>query len=148
MTGTNDLGQGHSPEELMSAVATLHKACHSAGVPTVAVAPPASSSASAKRSRFARLLRQWSHEQDQVLHFADAEVILPRSISCFWEADGIHFSPQGSTELGRYLAQELVHCLDDADSCMVQEHEDRTAVGPCTAVGASWFEGVLSAFMR
>mmetsp|Transcript_54432 Transcript_54432/g.100595 ORF Transcript_54432/g.100595 Transcript_54432/m.100595 type:complete len:242 (-) Transcript_54432:150-875(-) len=150
MSGTNDLGQGYSPEDTMHKVAALHKACHSAGIPTVAIAPPttACGAVQQKRARFARMLRQWSNEQDgKVLHYADAEAILPRSDSWFWESDGLHFTPRGSCELGRCLAHELAHCLDDMDNCSVQEHFYNTSVGNCTVVGTSWFEGVLSAFM-
>eukprot|EP00971_Amphidinium_carterae_P169184 3352074-Amphidinium_carterae.1 len=44
MAGTNDLGQGQAPEEILRNVIHLHQQCHAVGVATVAIAPPTISS--------------------------------------------------------------------------------------------------------
>jgi len=116
MAGTNDLAKGFSPEETMTAVAQLHEKCHMLGIKTVAVAPPAVVQHNIMRSRekLAGLLQRWSQSRaGRVALFIDAEHMVPRSHSHYWEPDGLHFSPAGSREFGRRLARALRLTLYD-----------------------------------
>lgn len=149
MAGTNDLGAGQSPEEVLRNVVQLHEQCHELGIATVAMAPPTviAGAPRQKRERFARMLQQWAGEQsDHVLHFADAEQILPRGLPEYWESDQLHFSPSGSRELGRQLARMLLPALDRLDLCAVEEsHGMATPQASCMAQ-ASWLQDMFSAF--
>jgi len=150
MAGTNDLGKGASPEEIVGKVADLHQMCHAAGVSTVAVAPPtvASGPLRQKRNRLAQLLQQWAQSRKgSVLQYVDAEDVLPRSASHLWEPDQFHFSPDGSTELGRQLARQLLPCLEQLPGCTENDYDMMQLKNASCAVNASWLEGMLSAFV-
>mmetsp|Transcript_45159 Transcript_45159/g.107452 ORF Transcript_45159/g.107452 Transcript_45159/m.107452 type:complete len:236 (+) Transcript_45159:75-782(+) len=119
MVGTNDLLYGQSPEQTMKNVIRLHKMCHSKGVATIALAPPQVlfGGLRQKRNRLASLLKEWSQRQssNEVIHYADAEDLVPRNPSGLWEPDQFHFSAHGSRELGRRLAEQLAKMWQEGE---------------------------------
>jgi len=117
MAGTNDLGAGAEIGRTQVHVARLHALCHDHGVPTVNVAPPASSSIlpmAQKRRGLADLMGKWARTTPDVLFHVDSEEIIPRSATGMWELDEIHFSARGSDELGRLLAPKIAAVLGQA----------------------------------
>lgn len=106
MAGTNDLTLMNKSEAIVKDLRNLHAACHSRGVPTVALAPP--SPQRAAQMEVANLLAQWVQTAQPVLTYANAEEFAPRSTKGFWDPDNVHLSPSGSAALGQRL---MVHLL-------------------------------------
>lgn len=126
MAGTNDLADEPEAAEVAQNLCLLHRACHAAGVPTVALSVPPSR-VSQKEAPLARLrrevnslLKQWAEGKGAhrpgrgknggtgVLLYVDTERLLPYDReSGLWEVDGLHFSRAGSRHLGERLAPLL-----------------------------------------
>lgn len=103
MAGTNDLGS-HVPVELIvQRVQALQRMCVERGVPTVIMGPPTTPQLARSKMQLSSMLSNWARSAPGVAAYFDAEELVPRQPQ-FWAADGLHFSPQGSAELGRRLA--------------------------------------------
>eukprot|EP00427_Karlodinium_veneficum_P009973 CAMPEP_0169091194 /NCGR_PEP_ID=MMETSP1015-20121227/16233_1 /TAXON_ID=342587 /ORGANISM="Karlodinium micrum, Strain CCMP2283" /LENGTH=299 /DNA_ID=CAMNT_0009151671 /DNA_START=96 /DNA_END=995 /DNA_ORIENTATION=- len=109
MAGTNDLLRMIGVQAIAHSVCQLHSMCHSMGVPTMMLAPP--SHIKKPRAALMRLLRKWSKCVPQVTAFIDPEQFIPRRVIANWDADGIHFSPLGSRNLGIGLGPDVVQIL-------------------------------------
>mmetsp|Transcript_11522 Transcript_11522/g.26733 ORF Transcript_11522/g.26733 Transcript_11522/m.26733 type:complete len:362 (+) Transcript_11522:132-1217(+) len=107
MLGTNDLGQGHSPETILNSISQMHAACHRHGIPTVAMAPPTIDHGATRsgRNQLASLLAGWTKATQGVVAFVDCEEFCPRHDRALWEPDQLHLSPHGSQALGRRMAR-------------------------------------------
>lgn len=122
MVGTNDLGKS-DPETIFANVRALHEECHQAGVRTVALSVPPSEAANAsvklnkKRRQVNALLQKWASEstgEQGVALFVETGDLLPfDETSGLWEMDGLHFSRDGSRELGAKLAPLVRPLLSD-----------------------------------
>ena len=146
MAGTNDLSFSDG-KEIFEAVRGLHTACHSLGVPTVALGIPDSggrclkrwsASFPAKRREANSLLASWTKRQkceepiDELhpspsgpLAFINTVATMPfgpkSQSESYWESDGLHFTATGSKELGFRLAQllgPLMSRLDLLELCV------------------------------
>lgn len=123
MAGTNDLAEDPEPEDLLEHIVVMHKACHKAGVPTVALGVPPSRAASGEysladpRKTVNKLLRAWSRGPDNakarngrpgIISFVDTDELMPYDrADGNWEADGLHFSRAGCLRFGERLAKLL-----------------------------------------
>jgi hypothetical protein len=116
MAGTNDLGTPHtSVEQILGSLKNMHKACHVAGIPTVAISIPESSvtgtskypEAAVKWRAANKALASWAKAEQDVM-LADSSQIIsfnPTAIaSGLWEPDELHFTAAGSWTLGSGLA--------------------------------------------
>jgi len=110
MLGTNDLGMGTHPVNILQYVSHLHNICHMRGVSTLALAPPSvlHGPARAARDYFARLLNDWDDTAPDIVVCKDAESLVPRERHDLWEPDQLHLTPAGSHELGVQLAPKIV----------------------------------------
>jgi len=107
MLGTNDLGQGQSPDMILNSISKMHSACHRYNIPTIAVAPPTVDygQTRAVRQQLAQVLATWTHATAGVVAFIDCEDLCPRHERRLWEPDQLHLSPAGSQALGRRMAR-------------------------------------------
>eukprot|EP00928_Gymnodinium_smaydae_P082404 TRINITY_DN65746_c0_g1_i1.p1 TRINITY_DN65746_c0_g1~~TRINITY_DN65746_c0_g1_i1.p1 ORF type:complete len:495 (-),score=65.56 TRINITY_DN65746_c0_g1_i1:203-1651(-) len=113
MAGTNDLSKS-KPDRIFADVKALHVACHNVGTRTLALSVPPSRAAlksksiSPCRSRVNELLREWLSSSDASSTpgmFLDMDDIMPYDDDDeLWEIDGLHFSRDGSRQLGIRLA--------------------------------------------
>lgn len=110
MAGTNDLGHGTPPEEIVSHVARLHAACHARDIPTVALTAPCP--AKDFRDGLAAELTRWARTVPNVLACLDTEELVPRGEgSPLWDKDTLHLTPEGSRTLGQRLARHVLPML-------------------------------------
>mmetsp|Transcript_50180 Transcript_50180/g.113905 ORF Transcript_50180/g.113905 Transcript_50180/m.113905 type:complete len:304 (+) Transcript_50180:62-973(+) len=134
LAGTNDLGypgQGEKPREfqIFDNIWALHLMAHERGVKTLAISIPESgyqsavASARALRDSVNQLLQKKCQEPKSMCAYFDCPVPYDRT-SGLWEEDGLHFSPQGYSSLGKSLVP-VVHELLAGD------------VGPGTQQGTS-----------
>jgi len=107
MAGTNDLGARRAVRDTFRDVCQLHAVCHEHGIPTIAVAPATPCAAAQKQ--LAGLLEKWVETQTHVYGYLNAEVLVPRSNGVFWDPDRLHFSPQGSKQLGHGLCEAVLN---------------------------------------
>jgi len=107
MLGTNDLGQGQTPDMILNSISQMHSACHRYSIPTIAVAPPTVDygHTRAHRQQLAQLLASWTHATPGVVAFIDCEDLCPRHERQLWEPDQLHLSRVGSQALGRRMAR-------------------------------------------
>lgn len=118
MAGTNDLGKYADPQRVLEDLVKLHGMCHSAGVPTIAIAPPKAPKAlkgtpfEARRSSLQTMLSSWVHTSPGTAAFVDpAELVAPVKGGPCWDPDGLHLSPAGSRLLGQRLAKTIAPLL-------------------------------------
>lgn len=124
MAGTNDLAsKSERAVRICNNIKALHAVCHEYNVPTVALSvPPNAVMALQSRSEQKKAYKvRWNQLQEQleawatgagaregVAQFVDTQQLVPFSEdSGYWEADGLHLSPEGSRQLGRGLASQL-----------------------------------------
>lgn len=114
MAGTNDLEESH-PEMIAKNVQMLHEACRNAGVPTVALSIPPSGFNHSRRLDANAGIARWAESRcasaperlfdvAKVLPFPEPGTAEEDARWKLWEADELHFSPEGSQSLGRSLA--------------------------------------------
>eukprot|EP00971_Amphidinium_carterae_P234551 4654276-Amphidinium_carterae.2 len=98
MLGTNDIGKGTHPEHIAQYLSHMHSICHSFDTPTLSLAPPTVLHGPPRNARdyLATRLDQNAGEVAEIFGHQDAEDLVPRSFSSFWEPDGLHFAPAGS----------------------------------------------------
>eukprot|EP00931_Biecheleriopsis_adriatica_P104384 TRINITY_DN79067_c0_g1_i1.p1 TRINITY_DN79067_c0_g1~~TRINITY_DN79067_c0_g1_i1.p1 ORF type:complete len:336 (+),score=50.92 TRINITY_DN79067_c0_g1_i1:26-1009(+) len=121
MAGTNDLGLHYQPRAILQDIAKLHKVCHLQGVPTVALCPPPivkNLSIEASRRVLCDLISAWARSAPNVLAAVDTERIVPSSSPGAWDADLIHFSPNGSRLLGQQLVGKVLPYLQPISKAM------------------------------
>lgn len=143
MSGTNDLGHGASPLAVLHDVRQLHSICHTHGVATVALAPPASPATfraaglAGRRRDFVDHLMKWIPLASRRTPFIDPSDVMPRNSGSehLWEPDGVHFSAAGSRLLGQWLAESAVLAL--IRSAAVRSTVGATSVGPPSTAEAS-----------
>jgi len=108
MAGTNDMGHGHNQPDILQDVEQLHRFCHERGVPTLALAPPPApvggSSREVERKSLVASLRSALLRLPGTIGIVDPADIVPSNSTNLWEDDGLHFSPEGSRQLGAGLA--------------------------------------------
>ncbi|CAK9008336.1 Pregnancy-associated glycoprotein 2 (Fragment) [Durusdinium trenchii] len=129
MAGTNDLCFADG-KQIFDATRGLHAACHSLGVPTVALGIPDSggrclkrwSALPAQRREANSLLASWTRGSVDIsvdvtcprrpLRFINTVALMPfgpqSRLKKYWESDGVHFTETGSKVFGFRLAQLLV----------------------------------------
>lgn len=118
MTGTNDLGHDLKLQGIYEDVGRLHAACHSLGVPTVAMAPPPAPKAGAgtsfdrNRLQLINLLTAWASTTSLVRSLVKPGDLVPTTQSGAWDPDGLHFAPAGSQLLGQRLSQLIAPLLN------------------------------------
>merc|ERR1740139_848793 len=108
MAGTNDLGAGRTPDQIVENLQCLHAVCHSYGVPTVALAPPPAPGRGprweAMRAPIVEALNCLPMEMPGVLACVDPGMLVSASWAPYWDQDGLHFAESGSCALGKELA--------------------------------------------
>lgn len=129
MAGTNDIGQSMAPDKVVAAIQALHRACHAAGVRTVALSIPPSAASTEEgtgeereieqsRREVNRLLQEWAATPEAVHMgaklFVDMSELMPFDFkSGLWDPDNLHFSQEGSRSLGVKLAPLIRPLLSD-----------------------------------
>eukprot|EP00931_Biecheleriopsis_adriatica_P122632 TRINITY_DN97633_c0_g1_i1.p1 TRINITY_DN97633_c0_g1~~TRINITY_DN97633_c0_g1_i1.p1 ORF type:complete len:451 (-),score=54.86 TRINITY_DN97633_c0_g1_i1:56-1408(-) len=125
MAGTNDISEGErNAEEICADLVSLHEACHSRGVSTLALSIPDFWRQCPDPRRHAwtevnESLKQWALSAgSSLVHFVDTAELLPYSEAAveegLWEEDGIHFSTEGSRHFGNALAETLRPLLNSS----------------------------------
>eukprot|EP00746_Dinoflagellata_sp_MGD_P121565 gnl/MRDRNA2_/MRDRNA2_56699_c0_seq1.p1 gnl/MRDRNA2_/MRDRNA2_56699_c0~~gnl/MRDRNA2_/MRDRNA2_56699_c0_seq1.p1 ORF type:complete len:236 (-),score=32.00 gnl/MRDRNA2_/MRDRNA2_56699_c0_seq1:61-768(-) len=111
MVGTNDLGAGYTPTDIVRNIALLHTACHSRDIQTVALSIPAFGGSVATEEVLQRWqdtnyhLKCWAEGQSHLVAFVQTAELVPYEQGGEnWESDGIHFASGGSKALGHGLA--------------------------------------------
>lgn len=100
MVGTNDLAREHTAEEIWKAwKPSLEFAHHVHDVNLFLIELPMDTAKSTERACLNQLTRQWSENNDHVF--------VPFPIDIARDSDNLHFSYQGSTALGKYLAAQV-----------------------------------------
>eukprot|EP00927_Polykrikos_kofoidii_P022797 TRINITY_DN21172_c0_g1_i1.p1 TRINITY_DN21172_c0_g1~~TRINITY_DN21172_c0_g1_i1.p1 ORF type:complete len:483 (-),score=38.80 TRINITY_DN21172_c0_g1_i1:98-1489(-) len=111
MAGTNDIGHGASPLSSLCNIQKLHAVCHSRGIKTVVLPPPASPSmrqlelATRRRELVGNLL-MWASACPNIMAFvdpSDSVATVGWTQGLAWDSDGVHMSPAGSRLLGQSL---------------------------------------------
>jgi len=108
MSGTNDLGYNRPASDIFEDICALHSYCHQRGAQTVAMAVPTSTKATGRWESSRQLLNQrlekWSQQFPGSVSFAHAGEMVPvMKERHLVERDGLHFSPEGSRQLGTLL---------------------------------------------
>mmetsp|Transcript_57071 Transcript_57071/g.160137 ORF Transcript_57071/g.160137 Transcript_57071/m.160137 type:complete len:324 (+) Transcript_57071:44-1015(+) len=113
MAGTNDMSSGRMPAQIIESLRSLHSACHDRGVSSVALAPPPAPSRGPVweqlRTQVLDSLKQLADEGPSSLAACiDPAVLVDSERADLWDADGLHFSPLGSSTFGQNLAALVV----------------------------------------
>mmetsp|Transcript_175272 Transcript_175272/g.562149 ORF Transcript_175272/g.562149 Transcript_175272/m.562149 type:complete len:434 (-) Transcript_175272:427-1728(-) len=117
MAGTNDLGHDFKIPGILEDLVRLHGACHTLGVPTVALAPPPARRAGAgtsfekARLQLVRMTAAWAQNSAGVAAFVSPGDLVPASQGSLWDPDGLHLAPSGSRQLGQRLSQVVAPVL-------------------------------------
>lgn len=121
MAGTNDLVLS-SVDQALASLKNMHKSCHAAGVPTVAISIPESSvtgtskypEAAHKWHAANRALADWARSERDITYVDSAQLISFNANAVargLWEPDELHFSASGSRVLGSGLAPLIASLL-------------------------------------
>eukprot|EP00931_Biecheleriopsis_adriatica_P054056 TRINITY_DN31777_c0_g1_i1.p1 TRINITY_DN31777_c0_g1~~TRINITY_DN31777_c0_g1_i1.p1 ORF type:complete len:295 (+),score=34.62 TRINITY_DN31777_c0_g1_i1:44-886(+) len=112
MSGTNDMSQGRSSGQIAEDLHTLHSACHSCSVPSVAILPPPaplySFEQELKRQDVAGRVMEMARHTPGIRACIDPAEAVPALQAACWDSDAFHFSPLGSRVLGCFLADRLL----------------------------------------
>lgn len=134
MAGTNDIGD-EPPELIFGNIKLLHTACHERSIRTVVLSVPQNSFSQSKMiedenfvnswEETNRLLRCWAEVTDDVSLFFDFNDIMSLDDqSPFWDAYEkdlkLHFSPEGSREIGKQLAVRLLPLLSEPETNVIK----------------------------
>lgn len=126
LAGTNDMGYGFDEEEITNHLVQLHQICATNGVPhTIAVGIPPSgyqtmvSSAADLAQATNQNLRQYGQAHPGATTYTDFFFAYEAG-GVHWDADGLHFSPQGYKVLGESLAPIVQRVLTS-----LEEEEDK-----------------------
>jgi len=118
MAGTNDIGSGRKPGSVLDDICKLHAVCHAAGVPTLALAPPAAPKAPAgssfeeARKVLVFILKQWARTAPAAKLVVNPSELVPGSaVAGAWDPDRLHLGPAGSKTLGAKLAPMISSIL-------------------------------------
>jgi len=120
MAGTNDLGTGAMAREVFQELCEMHEVCWRRGVPTLALPPPPAprlpegSAFELERRRLLALLATWTSGASggpATAAFADPGELVPAGQDGCWDPDALHYSPLGSTRLGKALAHKVLSVL-------------------------------------
>jgi len=139
MAGTNDVGTRHaSIEQILGSLKSLHKACHAAGIPTVAISIPESCvTGTSKYPALAgrwyatnKALADWVRAEPDIL-FVDSAQLIPFNPAAvargLWDPDELHFTVAGSSVLGSGLGPIVAPLLRGKDSSRSLETSKATS---------------------
>ena len=122
MAGTNDLPYPAKRQAAAANILRLHMACHTVGVPTLAIAMPPAPCGSELWYRdrelhvkeMKNLVSKFAHDAKLNYHmmtfFDPADLLGPQN-RILWDSDGLHFSQVGSALLGKCLAKMVLGLL-------------------------------------
>jgi lysophospholipase L1-like esterase len=126
MAGTNDLGMGYPPGDVVRNVISLHRMCHTHGIRTVALSLPpniASETNSTYQEKWLEVnknLREWAYSDDakgQVALFVETSEVVPfESEMSFYSIDGLHFSDVGCERVASCLKSFLTPIILESTS--------------------------------
>lgn len=163
MAGTNDIGYGHRPEEIVKDVRQLHVACHELGVKTCLLPPPSAPCGDAPwhatRRQAKQRMEEFAESMSSIACVIDPSTIVPAiagsaaSGASMWDPDKLHFSPVGSRCLGKELAPRILASLQrpkrhSAPAKISLQVPPRAPRGPANGVVAAALATRLSAVAR
>merc|ERR1719335_852448 len=152
MAGTNDVANPQLPaEEVLRSLKKMHEACWAVGTPTVALSVPESSVTGTaqfpeERARWHKLnnmLAAWAQaEQRERSPRAPLFVDSARLVSFdhaahargLWDADGIHFTADGSREFGSKLATFIASHVHKSKQLCEQTTSIQAPSTPATSI--------------
>lgn len=121
LAGTNDMGYGFDQDEISANLRQLHETCFANHVArTIAIGIPPSGyqsmvpAAADLASAVSSNLRQYCQDHADRSVFVDFPFCYEKA-GKNWDADGLHFSPEGYKVLGEYLAPTVRDVLESLD---------------------------------